>query len=567
MDEIESWSKDFKMSPVYWLNGLAGTGKSTIAQTIAEHVFADGRLGASFFCSRDFADRRDLHYIFPTLAFQLAHRYPEFRSIFIPLLQSNPDIIHESLYNQMDTLIVGPLSSSDISTVVVIDALDECGDEDPQSAILSVMGRLVEGIPNVKFFITGRPEPRIRSGFRLGLLRPLTDVFVLHEVEPSVVNADIRLFLEHGLCELANRAGAGQDNWPTDEQIDLLCERAAGLFVYAVATLKFLDHAFTPPSKRLDIIIEAPESTVHEGKTKLRPTTTLDSFYLSAFRDAFAGMDTEDDKKVRLVIGAVIMAVNPLPPSAISALVDLGKREVMNLLQRIHSLLKLPEDPDSPVLPFHKSFPDFIIDPHRCPDGRFHISHETGHLDLALSCLELMSNSLEKNLLSLPDYALNSEVKDIQARVDNHISTALQYACRSWCNHLVEVRENITAIIPALGGFLQERFLAWLEALSVIGAARDAVVALEKLMSWLFEVCLGLFYHISLYSCILYIRWPKITSSSRLQEIIPNLSLPSLRSLISLPPTSITLLWNCHPYHQLSGRFTIIKDLIPHQEL
>ena len=497
LDEIESWSNDSNMSPVYWLNGLAGTGKSTIAQTIAERVFADGRLGASFFCSRDFADRRDLHYIFPTLAFQLAHKYPEFRSILVPLLQSNPDIIHESLYNQMDTLIVGPLSSSDISTVIVIDALDECGDEDPQSAILSVMGRLVEGVPNAKFFITGRPEPRIRSGFRLGLLRPLTDVFVLHEVEPSVVNADIRLFLEHGLCELAKRSGSEQEGWPTDEQLDLLCERAAGLFVYAMATLKFLDHAFTPPSKRLDIIIGAPGSTVHEGKTKLRASTTLDSFYLSAFRDAFSGMDAEDDKKVRRVIGAVILAVNPLPPSAISTLIDLGKQEVMNLLQLIHSLLKLPKDPDSPVLPFHKSVPDFIINPLRCPDGRFHISHEAGQLELALSCLKLMSNSLGQNLLSLPNYTLNSEVKDMQARVDSHISTALQYACKSWCNHLTGVKGDITPIIPALHSFLQERFLVWLEVLSVTGAARDAVGALEKLVPWLWEVCLGLLYYIS----------------------------------------------------------------------
>jgi len=36
---------------IFWLNGLAGTGKSTIAQTFAEMAFADGKLGASFFCS------------------------------------------------------------------------------------------------------------------------------------------------------------------------------------------------------------------------------------------------------------------------------------------------------------------------------------------------------------------------------------------------------------------------------------------------------------------------------------------------------------------------------------
>ena len=49
LTEIESWAKDFDASPVFWLNGLAGTGKSTIAQTISELLFADGLLGASFF--------------------------------------------------------------------------------------------------------------------------------------------------------------------------------------------------------------------------------------------------------------------------------------------------------------------------------------------------------------------------------------------------------------------------------------------------------------------------------------------------------------------------------------
>jgi hypothetical protein len=474
------------------LNGLAGTGKSTIAQTIAERIFADGGLGASFFCSRDFKDRRDLRYIFPTLAFQLAHKYPKFRSILVPLLQSNPDVVHESLYNQMEALIVRPLNSSDISTVIVIDALDECVDKDPQSAILSVMGRLVEEIPNVKFLITGRPEPRIQSGFRLELLRPLTDVFVLHEVEPSVINMDIRLFLEHGLSELAKRRGVEKDGWPTDQHVDLLCDRAAGLFVYAVATLKFLDHAFTLPNNQLDIIAKSPGSTAHEGNAEVRSSTTLDSLYISSFQGAFDMMTADDDAKVRFVIGTVVLAVNPLPPSAIASLVNLEKQEVMNILRLIQSLLKLNEDPDSPVLPFHKSFPDFIVDPLRCPNERFHVSPMTGHLKLALGCLKLMNSSLEQNLLSLPDYTLNSEVEDLQTRIRGRISVALEYACKSWHSHLFEARGDITAIVSTLRSFLQEGFLAWLEVLSVIGAAKDAVIALEKLMPWLREVCFGL---------------------------------------------------------------------------
>ena len=473
------------------MNGLAGTGKSTIAQTVSEQIFADGLLGASFFCSRDFQDRSDLKFIFPTIAFQLAHKYNKFRSVLVPLLQSDPDVVHEPLYSQMRKLIVEPLKSADVSTVIVIDALDECTDDEPQSAILSVMGRLVEGIPNVKFFITGRPEPRIRSGFRLELLRPLTDVFVLHEVHQGLINDDIRVFLKHELSELARQRQI--DRWPTDKHINLLCRRADGLFVYAVATVKFLDSKTHPPKQRLNTIVNLPECTVPEGKTRFNSKTTLDSLYSSILHMAFSEEDPEVYPKVRSTIGAVILLVNPLPPSGIAELTGLDPEQVILLLTLVQSLLTFDQDFNQPVKPFHKSFPDFITDPSRCLDVRFYVSPEDLHFELARNCMRLMNNGLEQNILSLPNYALNSEVEDLQARIKDRISVALEYACRSWHSHLTRTAgEDVTSIIPDLRVFLEEKFLAWLEVASVLGAVREAVAALEKLIPWLQEVRSGL---------------------------------------------------------------------------
>ena len=492
LDEIESWTKDFDRSPVYWLNGLAGTGKSTIAQTTSQRLFADGRLGASFFCSRDFKDRSDLRLIFPTLSFQLAYRYPDFRSVLVPLLQSNPDIGYESLCNQMEKLIIAPLKEKGISTVIVIDALDECTDDEPQSAILSVMGRLVEEIPQVKFFITGRPEPRIQSGFRLRLLRPLTEIFVLHTVEHSVVNADIRRFLEAQLSALAQRFQL--NGWPSNEHADLLCRRAAGLFIYAVATVKFLDHKTRSPAQRLDVIVKLPECTTHEGQTRYKNNRTLDSLYTSILEMAF-DFDAEDpgeDFRVQSIMGTVVLLVNPLPPSAVAELIGLEAEQVIMILTPIQSLLVLHDDPNQAVKPFHKSFPDFITDPSRCLNKRFCISPGSLHLQLAIDCLKLMNNSLEQNLLSLPDYALNSEVEDLSERVKSHISPALEYACKSWHNHLNGIRGDTGDFLHILQHFLEKKFLAWLEVVSVLGATRDAIVGLKKLTLWLQEVCFGL---------------------------------------------------------------------------
>ena len=492
LDEIESWAKDLNKSPVYWLNGLAGTGKSTIAQTTAERLFADGQLGASFFCSRDFKDRSDLHLIFPTLSFQLAHRYPKFRSILIPLLQSDPDIGYESLHSQMEKLIVSPLKEAGISTVIVIDALDECTDEEPQSAILSVMGRLVEEIPGVKFFITGRPEPRIQSGFRLQLLRPLTEVFVLHMVEHSIVNMDIRLYLETRLSELAQQFQL--TGWPRDEHINLLCQRAAGLFVYAITTVKFLDHKAYPPEQRLNAITALPECTTYEGETPFKGKTTLDSLYTSILQTAldFGAEDPELDSKARSIIGTVALLINPLSPLAVAELTGLEITQVKMILALVQSLLILSEDPNHPVKLFHKSFPDFITDPARCINKRFYISPVTLHCELTINCLRVMNSALKPNLLSLPDYALNQEVKDLSDRVKDHISPALEYACKSWYHHIAKTGEDVVYTLEALYLFLKEKFLPWLEVISVLEAVRDVVFGLENLVVWLQKVCLGL---------------------------------------------------------------------------
>jgi len=480
LNEIESWVKEFNHSPIFWLNGLAGTGKSTIAQTVSEWIFADGQLGASFFCSRDFEDRSDLHFIFPTLAFQLAHKFHKFRSALISLLLSNPDVAHESLYRQMERLIVEPLRSADVSTIIVIDALDECKDEEPSSAILSVLARLVKRIPKVKFFITGRPEPRIKTGFRLPMLVNSTSIFVLHDVNPLLINSDIKLFLKHELSELAARRRL--ERWPSDKQIDLLCRRAAGLFVYAVATVKFLDSNIHLPEHRLNAIVQLPGCTAPEGKT------TLDSLYTSILRTAFHEGDSEVYSRVRSIIGAIVLLVNPLPSSAIAKLVGLDPREVVLFLTLVQSLLALCEDSDQPIKSFHKSFPDFITNPSRCTDARFYISPNEMHLELVMGCLRTMNDGLEQNLLSLPDYILNSEVEDLETRVDDRISIALRYACLSWHSHLTETDGDVSDVVSYLRIFLEDKFLAWLEVVSAIGAVGGAVVGLERLVLWLEEV-------------------------------------------------------------------------------
>ena len=467
---------------------MAGTGKSAIARTVAERTFADGQLGASFFCSRDFEDRSNLQLIFPTLAVQLARRFTQVRSILVPLVQSDPGVVCESMYHQMEKLIVRPLRESAISTVIIIDALDECKDWEPASAILSVIGQFISELPRVKFFLTGRPEPRIRDGFRLPLLAEATVVLVLHKVEPSIVNDDVRLFLKHRFLELAHRHGL--DDWPAKEQLDGLCERAAGLFVYAVATVKFVDHRNNDPRGQLDLLLESPERSDLEGDAELKADTTLNSLYASILNGAFGKDHPRDDPKVRSTLGAVILAANPLPPSTIAALLRLRTQDVFLRLSSVHSLLIL-QDINHPVRTFHKSFPDFVVDPTRCTDPRFRVSPPDHHSELLIGCLELMNRRLEKNMFKLPDAVTNKEADVSLEDRERCIDHDLRYACESWHKHFVDlstVPAHKPKITSVLHRFLEDKFLFWLEVHSIFGTVRDTVVALEVAGKWL-EVC------------------------------------------------------------------------------
>ena len=114
-----------------------------------------------------------------------------------------PDAGRESPLSQMERLIAGPLKTTRTSTLIIIDALNECKDREPASAILSILSRYIDEIPLVKSFITGWPEPRLRSGFQLESLRPHTDVFNLHDTKHSTVNSDIRLLLKIQLANIA----------------------------------------------------------------------------------------------------------------------------------------------------------------------------------------------------------------------------------------------------------------------------------------------------------------------------------------------------------------------------
>ena len=483
LKEILGWAKDPRERRVFWLNGLAGTGKSTIAQTFSKTVAEDGTLGASFFCSRDYLDRKELKNIFPTLAHQLACRYPPFRSQIIATVNRDPSIVPGgSLISQLQELIIAPLSLTNISCVIVIDALDECIDDQPASAILSVLGRCAEQLSSVKFFITGRPEPRIRRGFRLPLLKPLTEIFLLHGVELSIVDEDIRLYLQEKLNTIAKlRSGVGLSNpWPCPEDLKTLTKKSKGLFIFASTLVRFIESEDYEPGERLRLIVNSPDNTAHEGGAG------IDTLYTQVLMHAFSGVkDATKFANYRRVLGAVANAFDPLSRIQIAEILGISRPLITTVLQHLHSVLLIPNEDSEDIRIFHKSFPDFLQDSSRCANSELFIDSAVHHADMALGCLKLLKK-LEPNPCDLPDFVMNQDVAP--GLLKDRLGSAMRYACWYWAMHLRSsptTGDYATQLVVSATKFFKNNAVPWIEVMSLENRLEGLIHGIYGLLDWI----------------------------------------------------------------------------------
>lgn len=147
-----------------------------------------------------------------------------------------------TISDQFKTLLTEPIKAAfdDASSqmiIFVVDALDECEDKDTTEMMLRLLLQHAPGLP-VKFFVTSRPERRIRE--TLSIKYPA--ILHLHEVDKDGVNADIELYLRTKLTAIADARPTlcSRGEWPPKAQIQILTHRANGLFIYASTALKFI---------------------------------------------------------------------------------------------------------------------------------------------------------------------------------------------------------------------------------------------------------------------------------------------------------------------------------------
>ncbi|KIL57558.1 hypothetical protein M378DRAFT_87719, partial [Amanita muscaria Koide BX008] len=482
--EMAEWATCLSESQIYVLSGLAGTGKSTVAYTIASRADDLGLLGASFFFSRDEADRKNAKKFFTTLAFQLCVYDERFSRAIgnVLLTERGSAATTKGPQEQFQALILEPLQTIVASRVrpilLVVDALNECDDED-STGVITALGQLVRDLPSFKVILTTRPQPAFnhlgsQDGYK---------IFRLQDIEEKVVEGDMRLYLKQSLSleEVRARLEDPDEEWQaSDEQIESLVRAAGRLFIIAsTAVLYILDKFASDPEAQIATLLRA----LAQDRTPLKG---LNHFYTVILRNVVPeDCDNADIvERYQTIIGTIVLLQTPLSITTLAPFIDKRAKQIQIVLRKLQSIILLGTD-NIPVI-YHKSFPDYVTDPARCKDVHLRIDPMSQHTRIVMHCFRIMNVHLKYNILNLGDPARFMNNKDGLAlqgisvkRLQEMIPLEVQYATVYWANHFKDANTTNPDLIAALDAFANKHLLHWFEVLSLIGKLDSAHQALS----------------------------------------------------------------------------------------
>lgn len=497
LHQIQDWAQHSNSKSIFWLRGMAGTGKSTISRTFAEWLAGQSHLGnvdigASFFFKRGEGDRGSASRFFSTIVRELILKVPGLDALIAEVVNSDPLIFDKALGEQFDKLIYQPLQKLSIQTnyartlVIVVDALDECEKERDTRTILKLWSQIPQITTiRLRLFLTSRPELPIRLGFKDMSANIHLDM-VLHDAVPrTTIEHDIFVYLQDAFLQIRSDHSADTIsatvlylNWPGEQVIRDLVELAVPLFIVAATVIRFVSDPNWDPQERLRKILQ------FQGTGHLEQ---MEQTYLPVLTQLATTLSSSRDKDIlyqefRLIIGSIITLAEPLSVMSLATLLNLDTANVVRRLRPMYSVLHVPDDFDTPVRTLHLSFREFLLrdETRHEPYG---IDGPATHRILLEKCLNLLShsNGLRENLcnLSFPGQ-LRGEVDSTV--INQCISPAIQYACQYWVHHAQQGEIKIFDE-DQVHTFLQKHFLHWLEVMSLINKLAEVIAHVATLRS------------------------------------------------------------------------------------
>ncbi|KIM20897.1 hypothetical protein M408DRAFT_118709 [Serendipita vermifera MAFF 305830] len=479
LEEIRLWNDtDGDLKPVYCIGDVAGTGKSTIAYTMANE-WGPGQCFNFFFSNTSSHDAS-------TLCISLAKQiigccdgadWDEYWAGLSSELASQASQNVENLWEKLVSQPFGKCTKHRCH-VLVVDALDEC-EKDTRTRLLkcALKACTSKSQPQLRLLLTTRTENDIRDVLEM---EEFYDAIVFKSLRNSETSReDIARYVEYRLNE-------DKATGLKPEQRNQLVDRCNGLFIFAF-------HACNLVKK------ERPKDQLLVLGEILAECTSLDALYRRALSQVG---NLSKRVRVRLmdILRVILVAREPLSIKTIALFLSEEADDVNDIVKDLGSILG-SSAVDNPVYILHATLTEFLhrevlieekMDPEtgdtqeKKIQNQYYINKTDSERVLVMGCLSnVMAKELMFNICRLETSCLlNEEFTDMGDRISKYISKSLQYSCLHWADHLESATWNAD-ILDSFTYFLNGQFLFWLEVLSVTKRVGLASKMLAIIIKWM----------------------------------------------------------------------------------
>ncbi|KAJ6028545.1 hypothetical protein N7540_004121 [Penicillium herquei] len=261
-------------SRLLWVSADPGCGKSVLAKYLIDEVLPKprGRTVCYFFFKDDYDDQRSSSSAISSLLRQVLMAQPSLlpQSVLEKFKTDGDQLIKsfKELWNMLMSVSSNPHAGE---IIFVIDALDECQDDDRIQLIeevKKVYSRNSKG-HNIKFLITSRPYGHIRSAFQnLEKESPTIHLNAESEVEVDKISREIDLVIASRVREVAERKSLEPiEHAFLQEQMTSMQHRT---YLWVTLTMEFIEKipGFTKGNVRRAMGAEIPTS-VNDAYSKI----------------------------------------------------------------------------------------------------------------------------------------------------------------------------------------------------------------------------------------------------------------------------------------------------------
>ncbi|KAH7918511.1 hypothetical protein BV22DRAFT_1100410 [Leucogyrophana mollusca] len=487
LSDIMAWVADASEKQAFWLHGVAGTGKSTVANTVAARFDKVGRLGASFRFNRDVDSRNGPAFLFGSITYQLASFSTILKDHILAAVKAHGKMTQFSAREQLQKYIIQPMSRIAFSgpIVIVLDALDECGGEQDRQDILEAINDEMANFPRfVKLFLVSRYQVDIRSVLERGCLSKSID-----GVDGTA--RDILDYIAVRMLKVADRHALPSD-WLGPEMRAELGRRADGLFIWASVACDFILRSDDPKVALHYMVSTGTLHSTGQGGA-------LDALYTGILQQACTHLPPPSSvSNLRNIIGAIVTAKTPLTQQGLDMLLGLNDRilqrsillpddsrlEVTTCSSVIARLGSMLRKDDGFIRVLHASIFDFFTSPTRCTDSRFYIDKGLFNRFLASRCFDAMK-VLKRDICGINDPTkMNEDIKDLSQRLEDNVPEHVRYGCLYWHLHLADVAIEDRKLFQVAKDWLSTHLLHWFEVMSLRGDVLDILNALDRVVLW-----------------------------------------------------------------------------------